>query len=78
MRRTGLHCTSDRFYTKEELEDLFPRAGFEIAHSSFWGGVPAGIGERMARLLAWSELIAEKIMLDRLLGGLTFAYRVAD
>lgn len=73
IRGTGMHCSSDTYYTIEQVEDLAREAGFKLVRHHYWGGVPADLRSRwMFRLLRWGERMIGMTPLRFLLGGATF------
>ena len=75
IRRTGKHCSSDKYYSLDEIDTLFKKYGFNKVYASYWGAVPAGISDHLAKLLSQIEPLIEKTFLRSLLGGITFSYR---
>ncbi len=72
--RGGSHCSTDRYYTLEQLKDLMDRYGFQVDGSRFWGFFPAGIGDRSFQILNRLGRILEKTFLQRYAGGLTVSF----
>ncbi len=75
IRGTGKHCSSDKYYSIDELDKMFETHGFHKVCAIYWGTVPAGINESLAKLLAMLEPIMNKLSLSSYLGGITFSYR---
>jgi hypothetical protein len=75
-RGTGKHCSTDTYFTIQELDKIFSSVGFQRTYASHWGAVPAGIGDALGKLLARLEPVLEKSPLKTYLGGLTFGYRL--
>ena len=75
IRRTGKHCSTDKYYSMGELDKLFEANGYDKIYASYWGAVPGGLNFFFAKLLAKIEPFLEKIFLRSLLGGITFSYR---
>lgn len=75
IRRTGKHCSSDKYYSMDELNKLFEANGFDKVYASYWGAVPAGIDDLLAKLLSKIEPFFENTFLRCLLGSITFSYR---
>lgn len=75
IRGTGKHCLSDKYYSMGELDNLFITKGFHKVYASYWGMVPAGINDSLAKFLIKIEPILENTFLQCLLGGITFSYR---
>ncbi|MDD5091944.1 MAG: class I SAM-dependent methyltransferase, partial [Candidatus Wallbacteria bacterium] len=70
----GGHCRSDRYYTEEQLTAVFSMHGF-LKHSAFyWGFHPAGVSDRMCRILSTAGRIIAHTPLIRYAGGLTVCY----
>jgi ubiquinone/menaquinone biosynthesis C-methylase UbiE len=76
VRGTGRHCSTDRYYTSKQLDQLFLPNNFERSYVNCWGAVPAGIDDRIGKPLAFMEPVFEKSPVARFLGGITFAYRL--
>ncbi len=74
-RGTGKHCSTDKYYTKKEIKELFNLGGFENTHFSFWGGVPAGVSNVLLfKMLIIIEGLFERVpFLSSFLGGITFS-----
>lgn len=75
LRQTGKHCTTDKYYSMNELNKLFLSNGFQKVYANYWGAVPAGINDCMCRLLSMIEPLLESSFMRSLLGGITFSYR---
>ncbi|HID28975.1 MAG TPA: class I SAM-dependent methyltransferase, partial [Desulfobacterales bacterium] len=72
----GKHCTSDSYYTIEEIQSLFGRSGFTYEAVRYWGMVPPGLKSRtIFSILAFWEPIISRTPLSKFLGGMTFRFR---
>ena len=76
IRGTGKHCSTDTYYSIDDLDSIFSLYGFSRVYLSQWGAVPAGISNTLGWLLAKIEPYIEKTPLKKFLGGLTFVYRL--
>ena len=72
--RAGSHCTSDKCYTKEQLDGLMIKYGFYPLASVYWGYFPAGISDFWFKVLNFSGKLIDKTCLNRYTGGLTVSY----
>ncbi len=72
IRRTGKHCSSDHFYSKNEIKILFEKQGFIWEQHIYWGLIYAGLSYFPYFILSFLEKIIEKSPLAFLLGGITF------
>ena len=75
IRQTGKHCTTDKYYSLNELNELFSSIGFHKIYSCYWGAVPAGINDCLGRFFSIIEPLLEHSFMRSLLGGITFSYR---
>lgn len=76
FRGTGKHCSSDTYYTKKQIDDLYTDHDFAFEKILFWGGVPAGINNFiMYKSLALVESIIAKTLFKKYFGGMTFVYK---
>lgn len=76
VRGTGMHCSSDRYYTKSELKKIFTKHGFLPEAIKFWGAVPAGITNAMVfKILKYSEPLLDNFVFTGLLGSMGFKFR---
>lgn len=72
-RGTGKHCSSDHYYTKGELKNLFELHGLVWEKHKYWGLVYAGLSHSFFyKALSFLEPILEKSPFSFLLGGITF------
>lgn len=76
--RAGKHCSSDHYYTKESLDSIMRKKGFQCSAYVYWGYFPAGISDTLFALLSfWGEII-DRTPLRRLAGGMTLFYELID
>jgi ubiquinone/menaquinone biosynthesis C-methylase UbiE len=76
VRGTGKHCSTDKYYTKHDIENLFSMQGFCSSVFDFWGGVPAGLKNKTVyKILSFVEDKLEKTRFQKYLGGMTFKFR---
>jgi 2-polyprenyl-3-methyl-5-hydroxy-6-metoxy-1,4-benzoquinol methylase len=76
--RAGRHCSSDRYYTKEQLDELMTIHGFQPTEAIYWGSFPAGVGECLYKSLYLVGKLFEKTCLKKYFGGLTVSYVLKD
>lgn len=75
VRKTGKHCSTDRYYKEGELCRLWKSHGFVCRQVLYWGMVPAGIRSSLIyRGLALLERSLERTRIRRFLGGLTIRF----
>jgi SAM-dependent methyltransferase len=74
LLRAGRHCSSDRYYTKEEIDYLMTSHGFRPGEMIYWGYFPAGVGNFLYHTLNLIGKVLEKTWLKRYAGGLTVSY----
>lgn len=72
--RAGRHCSTDTYYTEEQLDDLMVRHGFALEAVIYWGYCPAGIGDALYWILNLAGRIVERTWFRRYAGGLTVRY----
>jgi ubiquinone/menaquinone biosynthesis C-methylase UbiE len=75
IRQTGKHCSSDKYYSMDELDKLFEANEFYKVYARYWGAVPAGINDYLAKFLLKIEPYLENTFMRSFLGGITFSYR---
>ena len=70
------HCTSDRFYTRKQIENIFSREKFEFKKAVYWGMVPPGLKSRMIfGLLVSLKPLFQRTLLRKFLGGIAFKFQ---
>ena len=72
--RSGKHCSTDRYYDKEQLDKIMYMHGFTSQDCIYWGYYPAGIGNVTFYLLDWLGKILDKTRIRQYAGGLTVSY----
>jgi ubiquinone/menaquinone biosynthesis C-methylase UbiE len=73
LRGTGMHCSTDTYYTLPQLKSVFSVNNIEIVDNIYWGGVPAGINNKsFTYLLRFVEKAVVAFNLKQVLGGITF------
>ncbi len=75
--RAGKHCSSDRYFRKEELDRLLEPCGFRSSLFVYWGYFPAGVNDAVYLALDRVGRALEKTRLRRYAGGLTASYIVS-
>jgi len=76
LRGTGKHCSTDKYYTANDLDSYFEVAGFKRIYTDQWGAVPAGLSDLIAKPLSKAEVFLERSPIKKYLGGLTFGYKL--
>jgi SAM-dependent methyltransferase len=72
--RAGAHCSSDRYYTPEQCDTVFSRAGFAREGLQYWGYAPAGVPRPVYNVLTWIGRLADRTPIRRYAGGMTVSY----
>lgn len=72
--RSGKHCSTDRYYYKEQIDKIMCQYGFVSQDFIYWGYYPAGIGNLLFYLLDWLGKILDKTRFRQYAGGLTVSY----
>jgi 2-polyprenyl-3-methyl-5-hydroxy-6-metoxy-1,4-benzoquinol methylase len=72
--RAGRHCSSDRYYTRAQLDDLMRQYGFTPEAAVYWGYYPPGVGSVLFWSLRLIGRLIEKTWLRQYAGGLTASY----
>jgi SAM-dependent methyltransferase len=72
--RAGRHCSSDTYYTKEQLDHLMISHGFAPEATIYWGYFPAAIGDTLYHILNLIGKVVERTWLKHYAGGLTLSY----
>jgi 2-polyprenyl-3-methyl-5-hydroxy-6-metoxy-1,4-benzoquinol methylase len=72
--RAGRHCTTDRYYTKDQIDKIMSNHSFEPLDYIYWGYFPAGISNFGYSLLNGAGKIIEKTKFRRYAGGLSVSY----
>lgn len=73
--RGGIHCTTDRYYTRRSLGKVMARHGFIEEKCIYWGFFPAGIEGLFYRILKFIGGLLEKTPLKAFGGGMTISYK---
>ena len=72
--RSGKHCSTDRYYTKDQLDSVMCRHGFILQDFLYWGYYPAGVGNLLYNVLNVVGKILDKTRIQQYAGGLTISY----
>lgn len=73
--RVGIHCTTDRYYSRRSLGKVMARHGFIEEKCIYWGFFPAGVEGLFYRILKCIGGLLEKTPLKALGGGMTISYK---
>jgi len=76
--RAGRHCSSDRYYTRKQIDELMGQHGLAPEVAIYWGYCPAGVGDTVYWTLNLIGKIAERTFLEQYAGGLTVSYVLTD
>ncbi|MFC1975138.1 class I SAM-dependent methyltransferase [Chloroflexota bacterium] len=76
--RAGNHCSSDRYYTKEQMDELMQSQGFIPEAFIYWGYFPAGIGDPLYRFLSLIGKLIDKTWLRQYAGGMAMSYLLTE
>lgn len=74
VRGTGKHCSTDHYFTEEELDNFFLTNSFKKDKFIYWGGVPAGVSDLLFFILRFIEKYIGNVFLKKYLGGISFKY----
>ena len=72
--RSGKHCSTDRYYSKDQLDSVMYRHGFIPQNFLYWGYYPAGVGNLLYNVLNVVGKILDKTRIQQYAGGLTISY----
>jgi ubiquinone/menaquinone biosynthesis C-methylase UbiE len=72
--RSGQHCSTDRYYSLNQLKDIMNVFGFSLEKAVFWGFFPAGIGNLPFLILKKIGKVVERTPLREYAGGLTASF----
>lgn len=73
--RAGVHCTTDKYYSRRSLKKIMESHGFVEEECKYWGFFPAGSKGLVYRFLRIAGLIVSKTPLIKFAGGMTISYR---
>lgn len=76
--RSGKHCSTDKYYTKEKLDSIMYRHGFVPESHLYWGYFPAGVGTCMYKLFNMLGQAIAKTRFRQKAGGLTASYILSN
>ncbi len=72
--RVGRHCSTDRYYSLNELIEILGVFGFSLEKAIFWGFFPAGIGDFPFHILDRIGKLIERTRFREYAGGLTASF----
>ena len=72
--RAGRHCSTDIYYTKEQLSDVMARRGFIFQQAVYWGYFPADVGSIAYHVLRFLGQVLDRTPLRQYAGGLTVSF----
>ncbi len=72
--RVGRHCSTDRYYSLNQLKEIMIGFGFSLEEAIFWGFFPAGIGDFPFYILDRFGKLVEKTSFREYAGGLTASF----
>lgn len=75
--RGGIHCTSDKYYSRNSLGRIMQAHGFNEKQCLYWGFFPAGVKGIIYRFFKAVGAIIERTPLKKFGGGMTISYESA-
>ena len=76
--RSGKHCSTDKYYTKDQLDSIFKSYDFIPEKELYWGYFPAGAGNILTSALKIAGSVIDKTPLKKYAGGITISYRLNE
>lgn len=73
--RAGIHCTTDRYYSRSGLGKVMEKHGFSEERCKYWGFFPAGVEGLTYKFLCGIGNFFGKTPLKIFGGGMTISYR---
>jgi ubiquinone/menaquinone biosynthesis C-methylase UbiE len=75
--RGGIHCTTDKYYSRKSLEKIMKVHGFMEVQCIYWGFFPAGVEGIFFNFLKFIGSIIEITPLKKFGGGMSISYVIA-
>lgn len=73
--RGGIHCTTDKYYSRKSLGNIMALHGFKEEGCIYWGFFPAGVTGLLYKFFRFIGSIIEKTPLKKFGGGMTVSYK---
>jgi hypothetical protein len=74
--RGGIHCTTDKYYSRKSLGNIMAAHGFKEEGCIYWGFFPAGVTGLVYNFFRFVGLILEKTPFKKFGGGMTISYKL--
>ena len=74
--RAGVHCTTDKYYSRKSLGKVMESHGFNEEDCEYWGFFPAGAEGIFYHFLRTAGSLVSKTPLKIFGGGMTLSYRL--
>jgi predicted TPR repeat methyltransferase len=74
--RAGMHCTTDKYYSRNSLGKIMKAHGFSEECCRYWGFFPAGVEGATFKILRGIGNFLGKTPLKKFGGGMTISYRL--
>lgn len=75
--RGGIHCTTDKYYSRNSLGKIMIDHGFSEEQCIYWGFFPAGVKGFLYKFFKFVGSLFEKTPLKKFGGGMTISYKFA-
>jgi len=75
--RNGIHCTTDKYYSRYSLGRIMREHGFHEEFCQYWGFFPAGVKGLTYKILSGIGWLIGKTPLKKFGGGMTISYRLS-
>jgi len=75
--RGGIHCTTDKYYSRNSLGKIMIDHGFREEQCIYWGFFPAGVKGFLYKFFKFVGSLFEKTPLKKFGGGMTISYKFA-
>ena len=72
--RVGIHCTTDKYYSRNSLGQIMLDHGFKEEQCIYWGFFPAGVKGIVYKILKVLGSLIERTPLKKFGGGMTISY----
>ena len=74
--RAGIHCTTDKYYSRKSLGKVMKNHGFSEVECRYWGFFPAGVEGAVYKILRGIGNLIGKTPLKKYGGGMTISYQL--
>ena len=76
--RGGIHCTTDKYYSRKSLGNIMALHGFQEVGYIYWGFFPAGVTGLLYKFFRFIGALIEKTPFKKFGGGMTISYKFND